>query len=64
MSRNRKRERTSFSFALSPAGPLSQRPSRRLPLIMMMETSYLRQGSHLAYVRWCDSPGLGAVHSE
>ena len=64
MSSNRNRERTSFSFSLAPAGPLSQRPSRRLPLIMMMEISYLRQGSHLAYFRWFDSAGLGAIHIE
>jgi hypothetical protein len=62
MSRKRNRECTSFSLVLSPDGPLSHRPSRRLPLIMMMEASYLRQGPHLAHFRWHDSSGVGAIH--
>src|SRR5262245_49782722 len=63
MSRNRIRERTSFSLSLTD-GPISPRPSRRLPLIMMMQASHLRQGHHLAHFQWLNSSGVGAVHLE
>jgi hypothetical protein len=63
MSRNRIRERISFSLSLTD-GPLSYRPSRCLPHIMMMEASYVRQGEHLAHLWGLDSVGVGAIHCQ
>ena len=64
MSRNRNRERTSFSLSLLPDGSLSHQSSRSLPLIMMMETSHLRPSHHLAHFRGLNSTRLRAIHIE
>src|SRR5688572_32797834 len=64
MSRNRIREYTAFSLSLAPHGPISHRLSCRLPLIMMMEPAYCRQGDHPAGCRGLDSAGVGAIHCQ
>jgi hypothetical protein len=64
MSRNRTKERTSFSLSLSPDEPISHQPSRGLPLIMVMEAANFRQGDHPTHCRWLDSSGLWAIHRE
>jgi hypothetical protein len=62
--RKRNREYTSFSLSLKLDGPISGRSSRGLPLIMMMQTAYFRQGDHSAGFRELDSAGVRAIHLE
>src|SRR5262249_48028932 len=62
--RKRNREYTSFSLSLKPDGPISRRSSRGLPLIMMMQTAYFRQGDHSAGFRGLDSSAMGAIHCQ
>lgn len=64
MSRNRTRKCTSFPLSLAPDGPLAYRPSRGLPLIMVMEAANFRQGHDPTDIRWLDGSGIWAIHLE